>query len=415
MMRQHHDIFPMPNGNILILAATRMTNVEAVQAGRDPNLLSETDLHNEQLIEVTPIGTDNAEIIWEWNVKDHLIQDFDSSKDNFGDVSLNLGKLNINALNGSSGGSNWLHFNSIQFNSVLNQIVLSSRNLSEIYIIDHSTTTTESATSAGGDYGKGGDFLYRWGNLQAYNQGVETDRKLYRQHYPCIIQTGLVDAGKIILFNNGNGRTPLFSEVYILNPDTDSAGVYSYTTGTAYGPSTTDYIYQDPITPSDVYSGILGSAQRLPNGNRLIYEGRTGRFFEITPSDETVWEYVNPVNSNNGAIATQGDIPSSIQNPTFRGIKYGLDYAAFTGRNLTAGNPIELNPDLTPCNNLSVTNFQQSIVSLYPTQSEIQIKSTSSVDKVKIYSILGHKVGESKTNTINLSKQTNGIYFLRIY
>jgi hypothetical protein len=417
MMRQHHDIFPMPNGNVLILAATRMTNLEAVQAGRDPNLLSETDLYNEQVIEVTPIGTDNAEIFWEWNVKDHLIQDFDSSKDNFGDVSLNPKKLNVNFLNGRSGGSNWLHFNSIQFNSVLNQIVLSSRNLSEIYIIDHSTTTTESATSAGGDYGKGGDFLYRGGNPQAYNQGVETDRKLYGQHYPYIIQTGLVDEGKIMLFNNGNGRTPLFSEVYILNPDTDSAGVYSYTTATAYGPSTPDFIYQDPIAPTDFYSGILSSAQRLPNGNTLICEGITGRFFEITPSEELVWEYVNPVNSNNGTIAAQGDIPSSIQNSTFRGIKYGLDYAAFTGRDLTAGNPIELNPDLTPCNNLSVTNFQQSVVTLYPnpTQSEIQIKSGSIIDKVEIYSVLGHKVGESKTSTINLSKKTNGIYFLRIY
>ena len=29
-MRQHHDVFPMPNGNVLILAATVMDNAEAV-------------------------------------------------------------------------------------------------------------------------------------------------------------------------------------------------------------------------------------------------------------------------------------------------------------------------------------------------------------------------------------------------
>jgi hypothetical protein len=65
-----------------------MTNVQAIQAGRDPNLLPQTDLYNEQIIEVTPLGINDATNVWEWNVKDHLIQDYDASKDNFGDISL---------------------------------------------------------------------------------------------------------------------------------------------------------------------------------------------------------------------------------------------------------------------------------------------------------------------------------------
>ena len=177
--RQHHDVFPMPNGNVLILAATVISSVEAISAGRDPNSLPENRLYNEQIIEVEPIGTNQANIVWEWNVKDHIIQDIDNSKDNFGDVSMNPGKLDINFLNGGSGTANWLHFNSIQYDEILNQIVISSRNLSEIYIIDHSTTTAEAATSSGGTYGKGGDFLYRWGNPQSYKQGSEADRILY--------------------------------------------------------------------------------------------------------------------------------------------------------------------------------------------------------------------------------------------
>jgi hypothetical protein len=32
----------------------------------------------------------------------------------------------------------------------------------------------------------------------------------------------------------------------------------------------------------------------LPNGNTLIDEGWFGRFFEVTPEGEAVWEYVNP-------------------------------------------------------------------------------------------------------------------------
>jgi len=416
MMRQHHDVFPMPNGNVLILAATRMINAEAIQAGRDPNFLTETDLYNEQLIEVTPVGFNNANVVWQWNVKDHLVQDFDNTKDNFGDIGLSPGKLDINFLNGGNGGSNWLHFNSIQYNSILDQIVISSRNLSEIYIIDHSTTTAEAATNSGGIYGKGGDFLYRWGNPQSYNQGTETDRKLYGQHYPYVIETGLTDEGKIMLFNNGNGRNPLFSEVYILNPQTDSPGFYSYTTGTAYGPTNLDYTYKDPVEPNDFFSAILSSAQRLPNGNTLICEGINGRFFEITPSEDIVWEYISPVRSDSGALLTQGDNPSDFVNTSFRALKYASNYAAFTGRDLTPGNPIELNPDLTACNNLSTIEFSNTVVTIYPnpTKDKIFINSQAIITKVEVYNVLGSKVDETNTNTIDLSKKTNGIYFLRI-
>ena len=417
MMRQHHDVFPMPNGNILIIAATRMSNAEAIQAGRNPTLLPDGDLYNEQIVEVTPLGLNGATIVWEWNIKDHLIQDFDNSVDNFGDVSQNPNKLDINFLNGGSGGSNWMHVNSIQYNPVLDQIVVSSRNLSEIYIIDHSTTTAEAATGSGGTYGQGGDFLYRWGNPQSYNQGTEADRKLYGQHYPHVIEPDLTNEGEIILFNNGNGRTPSFSEVFIINPETTSPGFYTYVPDTAYGPLNPDYVYEDPTTPADFYSPILSSAQRLPNGNTLICEGFSGRFFEITPTEETVWEYVNPVNSTNGNIATQEDDPSTFQNITFRAIKYVPSYPAFTGRDLTPSAPIELNPDLTECNNLSVDDFAETTVSIYPNPSKgiVEVNSSKTIDKIEVYNALGKNIFNSVSLKIDLSELPNGIYFLKIY
>lgn len=42
------------------------------------------------------------------------------------------------------------------------------------------------------------------------------------------------------------------------------------------------------------YSSFISSARRLPNGNTLIDEGRSGRFFQVTPAGEIVWEYVSP-------------------------------------------------------------------------------------------------------------------------
>lgn len=417
MMRQHHDVYPMPNGNILILAATVMSNSEAIQAGRNPVLLTETDLYNEQIIEVTPLGLDSANIVWEWNIKDHLIQDFDATKDNFGNVGLNPNKLDINFLNGGSGGSNWLHINSIQYNEERDQIILSSRNLSEIWIIDHSTTTAEAASDTGGTYGKGGDLLYRWGNPEAYKQGTSADRTLFGQHTPHFIPSNLANGGKILLFNNGIDRTPSYSQVDIISPPETSLGVYDYTQSTKYLPNNTDYTYDEFTTGnSDFFSPIVSSARQLPNGNILICEGNQGHFFEINSSEEKVWEYVNPVNSNNGNISTQGDPPPNA-NLTFRAEKYPTNYAAFDGRDLTPGDPIELNPDLTLCNSLSVSEFENNLISIYPnpTNASIQVASTQNIIKIEVYNILGKRVLVSLDTTIDLSFQPSGFYLIKIH
>ncbi|WP_204346323.1 aryl-sulfate sulfotransferase [Psychroserpens algicola] len=416
--RQHHDVFPMTNGNILILAATVLTEAEAIAAGRDPNLLSQSRLFNEQIIEVEPIGANQGNIVWEWNFKDHLIQDFDNTKANFGDVALTPGKLDINFLNGGNGGSNWLHVNSIQYDQNLDQIVISSRNLSEIYIIDHSTTTAEAATDSGGNYGRGGDFLYRWGNPQAYRQGSETDRVLYGQHYPHYIPDGLNDAGKLMIFNNGNGRTPEYSEVLIVNPPTSSPGFYSYTTNTAYGPTSSDYSYSDQSTdPSEFYSSILSSAQRLPNGNTLVCEGRFGEIFEIDDNENIVWEYINPIDGVDGTASMQGGERPSI-NSLFRATKYAPDFPAFAGRDLSPSPPLEFNPNITACQNLSTTDIDISSISLYPNPASdyIHITSQYPVDKLELYSVLGKKVHEvTLSNSIDVSAVKSGVYFLQIH
>ena len=92
----------------------------------------------------------------------HLIQDVDSTLPNFGNVKENSQLMDINygtigSINGYNG--DWMHINSIDYNPILDQIVISSRNTNEFYIIDHSTSTEESSGHSGGNYGKGGDFL----------------------------------------------------------------------------------------------------------------------------------------------------------------------------------------------------------------------------------------------------------------
>ncbi|MBT8323797.1 MAG: aryl-sulfate sulfotransferase, partial [Winogradskyella sp.] len=413
--RLHHDIYPMPNGNILLLAAEVIPGPEAIQSGRNPALLVDNELYNERIFEIEPVGTNQANVVWEWNSKDHLIQDFDATKDNFGVVSENPQRIDVNFLNGGSGSNNWLHINSIQYDETRDQIVISARNLSELWIIDHSTTNAESASSSGGTYGKGGDLLYRWGNPEAYRQGTSNDRTLFGQHYPHYIDPGLPNEGKIIIFNNGFQRTPSFSQVDIITPPESTSGFYDYVQNTAYGPIATDYTYSDMSTdPSEFYSAIVSSAQQLPGGNLLVCEGNSGFIFELDSNDNIVWEYKVPV-SNGGNVQTQGST-DTFANLIFRALKHPLNYSAFNGRDLTPGSPIELNPDLTPCNNLSVNEFNSISLEVFPnpTRNSITIKGVDNIDSTELYNALGQKVATSNKKVIDLSAQPNGFYFLII-
>ena len=410
---QHHDIYPMPNGNILVLAASILTDVAAIQLGRNPSNLASNQLYNEHILEIEPQGSDEVNVIWRWDFKDHLTQDFDSTKENFGVISENAQLMDINFLGESNGNANWMHINSVQYNENLNQIILGSKTLSEFYIIDHSTTTEEAASHSGGIYGKGGDLLYRWGNPGAYGQGDDNDQKLFGQHNPHWIPNGLLDEGKIILFNNGVHRSTPYSEVNIITPPTSEPGVYIKNANISFGPENPDYTYTAANT-TDFYSPILSSAQRLPNNNILICEGTSGRFFEIDSNNITVWEYINPISS--GTILTQGETP--VSNKVFRAKKYALNYAGFANKDLTPGDPIEIDFDISNCSTLSSAKITLPQLTAYPNPVKdlLSINSNDLIQKIEVFSSTGKKViSNYSKNEIDFSNITQGIYHVKIY
>lgn len=345
MYSQHHGLVPLPNGNILVLSAHKKTRDEAILAGRNPENLSEDALYDEHIIEIEPTGSNGATIVWEWSTWEHLVQDFDSTKDNYGVVSENPQLLDINYLGSSTGDADWLHFNSIQYHDDLDQIIISSQKLNEIYIIDHSTTPEEAKSDDGGQSDMGGDFIYRWGNPEAYHHGGLADRKLFGQHNAHWIPNEYVDGGKILLFNNGLGRKTDYSSIDIIGTPKEGSFNYAYNKGQPYGPQDAEWAYIDPEDPTKFYSKILSSAQRLPNGNTLICEGTQGTFFEIDKDRTIVWKYINPV-TNHGQRLSQGD--SAVSN-VFQAIKYSPDYLGLKGKNLTPGIPLELNFDIGTC------------------------------------------------------------------
>ena len=223
----HHDIEILPNGNILGIVWEKKSYSEAIAAGRNPDLLPDGELWPDYIVEIEKDGTDNGNIVWEWHIWDHIIQDFDQSKDNYGIVSNHpeLADINYWAETGSPAHANWNHVNSIDYNPDLDQVMISVRGFSEVWIIDHSTTTEEAESSTGGNSGKGGDILYRWGNPQAYKMGTKQDQILFQQHDPQWIEQDLPGEGNIIVFNNGPERE--YSTVEEFNvPEQDKKGNY---------------------------------------------------------------------------------------------------------------------------------------------------------------------------------------------
>ncbi len=291
----HHDIEYMPNGNILMIAWETKSGDELIAAGRNPELISDRGFWVDHVIEVKPTGKTSGEIVWQWHVWDHVIQDFDSSKANYGDVAKHPELLDLNYVpRRGRMGEDWNHTNSIDYNPQLDQIVLSLHTMSEIFVIDHSTTTEEAAGHSGGRSSQGGDILYRWGNPQVYRAGEASDQKLFVQHDATWIEPSLVGAGNIMIFNNGQGRSDgRYSSVDVIVPPVDDSGHYALASGSAYGPEGAGWIYTDKNKP-DFFSQNISGAQRLPNGNTLICSGAVGTIFEVSPDKEMVWKYVHP-------------------------------------------------------------------------------------------------------------------------
>jgi hypothetical protein len=82
--------------------------------------------------------------------------------------------------------------------------------------------------------------------------------------------------GNILVFDNGASRN--HSRVIEFVPETQEI-VWEYT----------------GAPPDSFFSFNISGAQRLPNGNTLICEGRSGRMFEVTQECEIVWEFINPL------------------------------------------------------------------------------------------------------------------------
>ncbi len=226
--RAHHDIEPMPNGNVLMIAWERKTAAQAAQAGR----ARAAEIWPDHIIEVQPSGSSGGAIVWEWHAWDHLIQDRDPTKGNYGVVADHPELLDVNM---------------------------------------------------GSASGRGGDILYRWGCPANYD--APGTRVFDVAHCAVWVPDGCPGAGNILVFNNREHQGT--SAVIELVPPADGLGNYYREIGAAYGPAVPAWSY----TAAGFYSAHLGGCQRLPGGNTLIVESVAGNILEVDGTGAVQWSY----------------------------------------------------------------------------------------------------------------------------
>jgi hypothetical protein len=370
----HHDLTGLPAGNVLLIIWEKKTAEETVAAGRRPETVNGPWLVD-ALIEIRPTGKTTGEVVWEWHVWDHLIQDRDPARANYGEVAahpelvdINFGEnygseLSRSVLPGASEARSrnalntlrsigyvgspapkgrpettpdWTHVNAVSYNAGLDQIMLTVRAFSELWIVDHSTTSAQAAGHKGGKSGKGGDLLYRWGNPQAYRAGTRDDQRLFAPHDAHWIPPGRPGSGHVLVFNNGlrrpGGEYSSVDEI-VIPLDLSSRSVYARRK--AYGPRGPFWSYT-ASRQTDFSAGFMSGAQRLPGGNTLICDGMTGTIFEVTPSKDLVWKYTcaTSMRSAPGGLGSPRGGSGMEAWPLYRACRYPVDYPGLAGRDL---------------------------------------------------------------------------------
>ena len=377
----HHDI-TIIGDNVLLTAWEVKSTSELTQAGYNGATSEKWPTH---FVEVAQNGT-GGQIVWEWHIWDHLIQDHDASKDNYGVIADHPELIDINSIAssgggpgggpGGGGGGDWFHINGIDYNPSLDQIAFSSRHASEIYIIDHSTTTAQAATHNGGNSGMGGDILYRWGNPSNYGANG-TQVITAAAHDVRMIKDGAPNAGWLQVFNNKGGSGG-HSAVDAIETPVNGFN-YSINSGQAFSPSSYSWRH-DCLDDADGQS----ASDRMSNGNVFVNLSEE-YMYEVDASGNLVWQY------NGGGPA--------------KAFRYECTH------------PGIINLLNNPCG-VDVTNTSEDQINVYPNPSNglFVIDGLEHNNfTITIIDAYGRIVSETITSSrIDLSNYSNGIYFLKI-
>jgi hypothetical protein len=432
----HHDICPMPNGNVLLIAYERKSAAEVAAAGCST---FSSEMWPDKIVEVQPTGATTGVVVWEWHAWDHLVQNTNASAANYQTSIVNHPELlNINY----NAQKDWIHMNGVDYNPILDQVTFSSHNLSEIYVIDHSTTTAEAASHSGGNSGKGGDILYRWGHPVVYGaSGTQILNVVHDAHW---IKEGLPNAGYLAGYNNQGISSTQSCADFISTPVVGYN--YSITLGSAYTPSSFTL-----RQASGGYNSNMGNVQRLANGNTLLCIATSGIIKEFSPTGTLLWSktatgavpkafrynacYVSNPAPAIPVITESAGVLSSTAATTYQWFLNGQQIAGETNQSITpsqSGIYVVRITDSNGCVYQYSTGYNYSFstgiyskeeevhFNIYPnpTTGEINIQDAYLSGKkfdIFVYDAVGRLIIQNKNlYQLNLSEFENGVYYITL-
>ena len=403
----HHDL-TLVGDNVLLTAYEKKTSTELNAAGFNN---ASSDKWPTHFVELEPDGNGGANIVWEWHIWDHMCQDTDPNGPNYvSNISDYPELININMIQAQGGpgggGGDWFHVNGVDYNEDLDQIVFSSRFASEIYIIDHSTTTAEAATHSGGNSGVGGDILYRWGNPSNYGMtGTQIiDNAVHDARW--ITDDGRPNGGYLQVFNNSGVSNSVSAIDGIETPWDAATNTYLRTPGQAFEPFSYTTRYECAYSASG-----QSASDRMSNGNIYVNasggQGGAGVMYEVDAiTGQIIW----------GPYNAQSE----------KGFRYECDYPGI----IALESFIYSNGTIsTSCFDVTanIENIITDALTIYPnpTKGVISLRfETIEIQDIEIQIVnsLGQQIYTNHLNKhiglvnekIDLSSFSEGLYFAKI-
>lgn len=269
--RQNHDLSPLPNGNVLIVAFTEITIPD----------ISDESISDQVIYEISREG----DIVWKWVSSEHIEElGFIGEKKELLLSKKSRPRSSIFVINDMAplGPNQWFKQGDERFHP--DNIMIDSREGCFMAIIEK----------------RSGKVVWRMG--PEYPGSYDNSKRSFvgrfprpvdsicGQHDAHIIPEGLPGEGNVLVFDNQGaaGIPPIYLNMFpgsrVLEID----------------PITQEIVWQYDASSGGLpfwhfFSSFISSARRLPNGNTLICEGMYGRLFQVTEKGEIVWEYINPI------------------------------------------------------------------------------------------------------------------------
>ncbi len=217
----HHDLVELPNGHFVAIGAS----YREVDYGPD---IGKLWVAGDTLVEFVFTGPETTEVVWEWDIFDHL--DPLRTRSGF--------ELEVEGPDPSTPARDWTHANGVVYRPDDDSFLLSLRHQDWILSIDHATGELNWKLGPDGDF------------------DLVEGTWFYHQHSP----EWQAD-GSMLLYDNG-----------LSNPDVADSEEISraaiYTLDTAS--MTARRVWEDDGAPH--MSALAGDADRLPNGHILVLD-----------------------------------------------------------------------------------------------------------------------------------------------